>query len=239
MENDTGITPLCLAVHENSLPKIKLLVEHDERESKDASGHTSGNYTSTMGHKDILEWLEWHGKHENVEVLGKIFPWNPSKSDVGRLFQDAAERFISINDLHGCKKLFAKYQEFDWLLGGARGSRLLFLSISQSKLNFATWFVSHGVNVLKAYPAKSSMMETSMLEKVVKKRGFKSLVPMFLDAYWSQGGNLLVDDDYPLHHALWSGRLESLKILMECLVERMETYLCVTLTPLSSSLILF
>lgn len=240
VENDTGITPSCLAVHVNSLlPKIKLLVEHDERESKDASGHTSGNYTSTMGHKDILEWLEWHGKHENVEVLGKIFPWNPSKSDVGRLFQDAAERFISINDLHGCKKLFAKYQEFDSLLSGARGSRLLFLSINQSKLNFTTWFVSQGANVLKAYPAKSRMMETSMLEKVVKKRGFKSLMPGFLDAYWSQGGNLLVDDDYPLHHALWSGRLESLKILLECLVERMETYRCVTLTPLSSSLILF
>lgn len=239
VENDTGITPLCLAVHENSLPKIKLLVEHDERESKDASGHTSGNYTSTMGHKDILEWLEWHGKRENVEVLGKIFPWNPSKSDVGRLFQDAAERFISINDLHGCKKLFAKYQEFDSLLSGARGSTLLFLSINQSKLDFATWLVNQGANILKADRPNSGMIETSMLEKVVSTRGFESLVPGFLDTYWSQGGNLLVDDDYPLHHALWSGRLESLKILLECLVERMETYRCVTLTPLSSSLILF
>lgn len=237
--NDTGITPSCLAVHGNSLPKIKLLVEHDERESKDASGHTSGNYASTMGHKDILEWLEWHGKHENVEVLGKIFPWNPSKSDVGRLFQDAAERFIRINDLHGCKKLFAKYQEFDSLLSGARGSTLLFLSINQSKLDFATWLVNQGANILKADRPNSGMIETSLLEMVVSTRGFESLVPGFLDAYWSQGGNLLVDDDYPLHHALWSGSLESLKILLECLVERMETYRCVTLTPLSSSLILF
>lgn len=229
----------CLAIRGNSLPKIKLLVEHDERGSKDASGHTSGNYASTMGHKDILEWLEWHGKHENVEVLGKIFPWNPSKSDVGRLFQDAAERFISINDLHGCKMLFAKYQEFDSLLSGARGSTLLFLSINQSKLDFATWLVNQGANILKADRPNSGMIETSLLEMVVSTRGFESLVPGFLDAYWSQGGNLLVDDDYPLHHALWSGSLESLKILLECLVERMETYRCVTLTPLSSSLILF
>lgn len=113
------------------------------------------------------------------------------------------------------------------------------MSINQLKLDIATWLVNQGANVLKAYPANSSMIETSMLEEVVRKRRFKSLVPGFLDAYWLQGGNLLVDDDYPLHHALWSGRLESLKILLECLVESMETYLCVTLTPLSSSLILF
>lgn len=238
-EDDTGKTPLHFAVHAESLPKVKLLVEHGAKEFRDHSGLTPRDYAFMMGHDDILEWLEWHDKHENVELLDQILVQDPSKSDVGNLFRDAAERFIRSNDLHCCKELFAKYQEFDSPLSRAHGSTLLFLSINQSKLDIATWLVNQGANVLKAGGAISGMIELSMLEKVVSTRGLESLVPGFLDAYWSQGGNLLVDDDYPLHHALWGGRLESLKILLECLVERMETYRCVTLTPLSSSLILF
>lgn len=238
-EDDTGKTPLHFAVHAESLPKVKLLVEHGAKEFRDHSGLTPRDYAFMMGHDDILEWLEWHDKHENVELLDQILVRDPSKSDVGNLFRDAAERFIRSNDLHCCKELFAKYQEFDSPLSRAHGSTLLFLSINQSKLDIATWLVNQGANVLKAGGATSGMIELSMLEKVVSTRGLESLVPGFLDAYWSQGGNLLVDDDYPLHHALWGGRLESLKILLECLVERMETYRCVTLTPLSSSLILF
>lgn len=238
-EDDTGKTPLHFAVHAESLPKVKLLVEHGAKEFRDHSGLTPRDYAFMMGHDDILEWLEWHDKHENVELLDQILVRDPSKSDVGNLFRDAAERFIRSNDLHCCKELFAKYQEFDSPLSRAHGSTLLFLSINQSKLDIATWLVNQGANVLKAGGAISGMIELSMLEKVVSTRGLESLVPGFLDAYWSQGGNLLVDDDYPLHHALWGGRLESLKILLECLVERMETYRCVTLTPLSSSLILF
>ncbi|KAI0887568.1 ankyrin [Annulohypoxylon maeteangense] len=235
-EDDIGRTPLHLAVIADSLPKVKFLVEHGAKLSIDSSGDTPYRYAYKLGHKDILEWLDRDTENAAQKLERQIWPdSNPTRSQVQDLFQYAVELFISEGDLNRCKELFAKHREYDDPLADVRGSNLLFLAINQSKLDIATWFVDQGVNVLKAERESALGIGISMFEKVVTKPDFESLVPKFLEAYWSQGGNLLVDDDYPFHHALWSENNENFKILLKSLVDRMATFRTIVKSDLSPS----
>ncbi|OTB08970.1 hypothetical protein M426DRAFT_130023 [Hypoxylon sp. CI-4A] len=225
-----GRTPLHHAVIGNSLPKVQVLIEHGARELCDAFGETPRTYASRLGYTDIFEWLRFHSNHVDEELLNGILPNHDlSKVEARKRFQYAAENLIIIGDINSLEDMFTTSQQSDWFLHGDNGSTLLFLAINKSKLGIAAWLVSQGVNVLKAENG------LSMLEKVAGTAGFASLLPMFLDAYWSQGGNLFVDNDFPLHHALSSRNFQNFPVLLDHLIRKIEFISNIVKSELSPS----
>ncbi|XXG99819.1 hypothetical protein Hte_006160 [Hypoxylon texense] len=206
-KDNCGRTPLHNAVSRGHLAATKLLLEYGSTETFDIFGRKPRAYVSGPDRDSILSCLGEVSEAEEINVQ------EAPALNIHAL-SEVLELAILRDDIEECKSIFALGCPIDVRMPRCLGCSPLIMAMKTQEpmVTIIEWLLENGASVLK--PACLNHGLLSPIEIAAHKPRLKSLLSRLLDAYLSQGGDLMIGDDHPVHVAVSCRNNEGLELLL-------------------------
>ncbi|KAL3602794.1 hypothetical protein FPOAC2_07106 [Fusarium poae] len=208
-ENNLDQTPLHLAAQVGSVPVVKCLLSHGAFDSFDIFGRSAKTTALELGFTEIVETLEKTNNKEICSANQKRQKLRQRQKHLAR----GLERAVWAYDYGSMAMLLDSGCPIDVWLPTNQGGTALTWALELERPAVVRWLLERGASTLSA--KHTNGVEDSVVEMASARAVFSYQLEEILQKYWLEGGNLITDEDFPFHDAVWNNNTSGIDILLE------------------------
>lgn len=134
----------------------------------------------------------------------------------------ALEGAIMDGNTELCQELHQRDCQLDVDIPSCKGCSPLLLAIRHKKVEIIKWLLNHKASTLKI--SCQSQRGIGPIHGILEDKSLVCVLPLFLERYLSDGGNLLREVASPVYSAVSGNNLKGLQILLEHLQQNAKHY---------------